>query len=87
VAGVECVAQSYGQWTFGAEMNLTGRLFDIGTLEDEKVGFSMRLGTSRIITVTGLEHDEVKALAPLFGKSVTLVIGSPLSAGTNHEHE
>jgi hypothetical protein len=40
------------------------------------MGFVMRLGDSRLVTVTGFEQDELKALAQHFGEAITVAIGS-----------
>jgi hypothetical protein len=58
-------------------VKLTGKLFDIGTLEDDKMGFVLRLKDSRLVTVTGLEQAELKALAQHFGESITLEVQEP----------
>jgi hypothetical protein len=57
-------------------MQITGNLVEIGQLEDESGahGIAIRLDDESLITIKGMDTDDVRALVPLLFERVTITV-------------
>lgn len=63
-------------------ITLTGKVIEVGNLDGGiSPGVTIERGDRQYVTVCGLTKDEARALAPMFGKKITITLGAPAATG------